>query len=369
MAATAEPPLQPTDDGEVSGATTITGLDIVGTVPVGLSGRLIGIGVDPGTDFEADQSRVHSVHLHAGRVVSYRSRLARTDVVTRNTVVFGGSILALGDGSVAYELRSDLDTFCPVDLAGQSRGVAAYPRSDPVTGELHLIATAVTGDQAHVVVSAGALTRRSRPIAGSRHLVTDLAITRDRVVLVADGVIGVTSRAGAPRISWTSTGADAPVLVHAHDVGATIVVVALTPSLERWTLDGASATVDREVLDPTPRRIARAATLPFGAEAQFLWSTGDASVDKFDLTTEGFVSYTFRADDEPGDLVYVADPARRNDADGGWLVGFVHHASRNETDLVVLDAADVARPPLATVRIPRRIASGLHTTWMPSTDQ
>ena len=69
------------------------------------------------------------------------------------------------------------------------------------------------------------------------------------------------------------------------------------------------------------------------------------------------------------ETVYVADPAQPSDADGGWLVGFVHHASRNETDLVVLDAADIARPPFASVRIPRRIPCGLHSTWLPSTDQ
>ncbi len=365
MAPTTDPTLRPADDGWISDATVIGGLDIAGTVPGRLSGRLTGIG----SDSEADHSQVHSVHLHAGRVISYRRRLIRTDVVTRNTVVFGGSILALGDDSPAYELRSDLDTFCRVDLAGQSRGVATYPKSEPVTGELHLIATAVTGAQAYVVVSAGALTRRSRPIAGSPNRATDLAITRDRVVFVADGSIGVTPRAGEARISWIATGVDAPILVNAHDVGATVVVVALTPSLERWTLDVASATVDREVLDPTPRRVARTADHLFGAEARFLWSTGEASVDKFDLTDRSFVSQMFPPDHTPGDLAYVVDPARRSDADGGWLVGFVHHALRNETDLIVLDAADLARPALVTVRIPRRIPRGLHTTWIPSTHQ
>jgi carotenoid cleavage dioxygenase len=367
MAPTTEPPVQPVDDCSVMGATTITGLDIVGTVPVRLSGRLIGIGSGP--EAEADHSRVHSVHLHGRRVISYRSRLVRTDVVISNTVVFGGSILALGADSFAYELRSDLDTFCRVDLAGQYREVAAYPRSDPVTGELHLVATAGTGAQAHVVVSAGALTRRSCPIDGAPNRVTDLAITRDRVVFVADGSIGVTPRAGETRISWIATGVDAPTLVNAHDVGATVVVLALTPSLERWTLDVASATVEREVLDPTPSRVARTPDHPFGADARFVWSIGDASVDKFDLTAGSFVSHTFRADHRPEDLVYVTDPARRSDADGGWLVGFVHHAARDETDFVVLDAADISRPAFATVRIPLRIPRGLHSTWIPSTHQ
>ena len=68
-----------------------------------------------------------------------------------------------------------------------------------------------------------------------------------------------------------------------------------------------------------------------------------------------------------GDLDFVADPSRQCDADGGWLVGFLHNASRDHTDVVVLDAADLNRPAIATVRIPRRIARGHHSTWIPST--
>jgi carotenoid cleavage dioxygenase-like enzyme len=85
------------------------------------------------------------------------------DIVASNIVVFGGSILALGDGSLAYELTSDLDTLRRVDLAGQSRGLSAYPKRDPVTGDLHVLAIAANGAHSHVVVSSGAFTRTSRP--------------------------------------------------------------------------------------------------------------------------------------------------------------------------------------------------------------
>ena len=53
--------------------------------------------------------------------------------------------------------------------------------------------------------------------------------------------------------------------------------------------------------------------------------------------------------------------------DGGWLVGFVHDDNRNEADLIVLDAAAIDHPPVATVAIPRRIPYGLHGTWIPAT--
>ena len=343
--------------------TDLTALDVRGVLPTALSGRLLGIGSEPGDHMDAV---IHSVHLGAGRCISYRNRRAVTDAVVTNIIHFGGSILALGEGTLAYELASDLGALRRVDLAGQHRGLSAHPKRDPITGDLHLLAIAADGAQAHVIVSSGALTRTSRPITGTPGLVQDLALTRDRVVFVTDGFVGVASREGDAHITWVGTGVDAPCLVHAHDVGDTIVVHTVTPSLERWTLDIASSAVHREVLDPTPRRFARVGDRPVDATPRFLWTTGDGTADKHDLATRNCVHHNFAPHRLPGDLVFVADTARPGDADGGWLVGFVHHATKDETDLVVLDAADIARPAIATVRIPRRIPLGLRSTWIPS---
>ena len=161
-------------------------LDVRGAVPPGLSGRLVGIDRD---------GVVHSVLLGDGRV-SYRGRRVRTDAVVHNLVAFGGSMLAFGDDSPAYELRPEVDTLRRVDLAGHGRTLAAYPKHDPATGELHLIARDTAGVQAHVVVSAGALTRRSRPVLDAPDRIKDLALSRDHVVFVADGFVGVAPRDG-----------------------------------------------------------------------------------------------------------------------------------------------------------------------------
>jgi carotenoid cleavage dioxygenase-like enzyme len=332
-------------------------LTVRGTLPAGLTGQLIGIG----PDVAGRHGVVHSIELNIGRVTRYRSRAVHETV--GNVITFGGSILALGNGTPAYELTSDLATLCRVDLAGQGRGLAAFPKHDPLTGELHLLAVAATGDQAYVVVSAGALTRRSRPIAGANRPV-DLAITGDHVVFVADGFVGVAARDSDAAINWITTGTAAPLLVHANDAGDSVVALAVTPSLERWTLHPASGAIHRDVLDQTPRRFARLAH-HLGEMPQFVWMTGDHTVDKHDLGTAKSTSHRFHPERTPSDFAFVADPARADNADGGWLVGFVHQAPRNETDLVVLDAADVALPPIATARIPRRIPRGLHSTWIP----
>ena len=316
-------------DRDVEAASTVAGLTIAGGFPAGLSGRLLVSGPDANGD-----GVIHCIDVNAGCSVSYRRSWVNIDVVaqrlgidrspgpsngdpdivTGNIVVFCGSILAHGDGSLAYELTAELDTVRRVDLAGQNRGLTGFPKIDPATGDLHLITVAAAGTQAHVVVSAGALTRTSRTIAAAPVPVNDLAITRDWVVFVANGFVGVTSRAREANTTWLPTGVDATRLVHADDVGDTVVVVALTPSLERWTLTPASLpAVVREVLDPAPQHF---------------------------VSTAGV-------------------------RQGGWLVGYVHDESTDRTDVVVRDAADITLPAVATVRIPGRIPRGLHATWIP----
>ena len=46
--------------------------------------------------------------------------------------------------------------------------------------------------------------------------------------------------------------------------------------------------------------------------------------------------------------------------DEGWLLGFVVDEAANATDLVIVDAADFAAPPRASIRIPHRIPLGFH---------
>ncbi len=332
-------------------------LDVRGAFPPGLSGRLLGIGRD---------GIVHSVQVDTGRV-SYRVRRFRTEAVVHNLVAFEGSILAFGDDSPAYELRTEVDTLRRVDLAGHKRSLAAYPKHDLTTGELHVIAHDTDGVQAHVVVSAGALTRRSRPVLDTPDRLQDLALSRDHAIFVADGFVGVASRDGDPRTTWISTGVSAPHPVHACEAGETVVVLALTPLLERWTLHPGTGSIQREVLDPTPRHFAHYGIDGAEAPPSFLWTTGNGTIGHHDLADSHHVHHSLRTD-VPGDLVFVADATRPSDA-GGWLIGFVHDTSGAATELRVIDTAHIAGPAIATVRIPQPVPHGLRCTWIPSTKQ
>ncbi|MDP1794149.1 MAG: carotenoid oxygenase family protein [Acidimicrobiales bacterium] len=330
-----------------------TDLDLVvrGTVPPGLSGRLVGIGRD---------GVVHTVHLHGARA-SYRAHRSPMAAAVRHLVAFGGSVLAFGEDSLVQELSARGDTISPVDLAGHGRVVAAH-HHEPGTGELHLVARELHGAQAHVVVSAGALTRRSRPVLDAPGRIGGLVVTRTRVVFLAGGSVGVAWRDGEARTTWIATGAGAPHPVHAHDAGDAVVLLAITPSLERWTISCATVSVEREVLDAMPRRFAHCGREGADGTIGTVWTTGDGTVGRHDLAT-GSHDHHGLWPQVPGDMVLVPDLARVGD---GWLVGFAHDASESASELRVIDTDDVAGPTVASVRLPQRIGRDLRCTWIPA---
>jgi carotenoid cleavage dioxygenase-like enzyme len=70
----------------------------------------------------------------------------------------------------------------------------------------------------------------------------------------------------------------------------------------------------------------------------------------------------------PGDGVQEAQfvPRAPDSAEGdGWLIVPVSRVSTMRSDLVILDAQKVGAGPVATLRIPVRVRSTFHGTWVP----
>ena len=80
----------------------------------------------------------------------------------------------------------------------------------------------------------------------------------------------------------------------------------------------------------------------------------------------GTVSYYYAGPNSaPEEPMFV--PAAPDAPEGlGWLLTMVGRRSENRTDLVVLDAQNVAAGPVATIRIPFRLHEGFHGTWVPT---
>jgi carotenoid cleavage dioxygenase-like enzyme len=47
----------------------------------------------------------------------------------------------------------------------------------------------------------------------------------------------------------------------------------------------------------------------------------------------------------------------------GWLMGFVHDDAANATSFAVLDATNIAKGPVATIKLPQRAPYGFHGNW------
>jgi carotenoid cleavage dioxygenase-like enzyme len=65
-----------------------------------------------------------------------------------------------------------------------------------------------------------------------------------------------------------------------------------------------------------------------------------------------------------GEAVFV--PGTDNAAeDEGWLLTITTRRDGSASRLLVLDAADVAGRPVASVTLPRSVPSGFHGSWIP----
>ncbi len=346
------------------------------------------------------------------------------DTSNTNVVGWAGRILALTEGTYPHELTRELATlrrFTP--RAGElPHGLTAHPKIDPLTGDLHAFSYWFAEPYLiyHVIRPDGTVAVNeplTLPRAVSMH---DFAITRDHVLFFdqpyvfdlarfANGFpfrwapehgarLGVLRRDGGSDadIRWIET--DACYCFHpmnAYEAGDGTIVVdvprmddvrdgpAPDPTrlvLERWTVDVTGGVVKQELVDDAPQEFCRINESRLGSEHRYGYTIATAmgggdddatpisgtALYKHDFFGGTRTDHDFGAGNHPGEFVFVADPARAADEDGGWCMGLVHDDASNTSQLVVLDAQDFAAAPAAEVLLGRRVPYGFHGNWVPS---
>ncbi|RKT53898.1 carotenoid oxygenase family protein [Saccharothrix australiensis] len=348
----------------------------------------------------------------------------RASVAGTHVIEHGGRILALQEANLPYELTPELDTVGAFDFGGKlTTAMTAHPKEDPVTGDLHFFAYSPFPPHLVYYVSspAGEINRVEVVDGAGPSLMHDFGITENHVVwldlpVVFDkaeqsGIpyrwsdayaprIGVMPRVGAPRVTWfdVEPGALLHVANAYEDARGRVVVEGprydraawetswkwwvgapghgpdpLTGAVShRWTFDLTAGVVREEVLDglttefPTvnedllgrPTRYTYAVAFPGGGHSGY-------SIVKYDTATGSRQLAPMGERRMPGEAVFV--PAGDGE-DEGYLLTVVSDLARDTSELLVLDATDVRRDPVAVVELPRRVPSGIHGSWIADTE-
>ncbi|WP_327097935.1 carotenoid oxygenase family protein [Nocardia vinacea] len=68
----------------------------------------------------------------------------------------------------------------------------------------------------------------------------------------------------------------------------------------------------------------------------------------------------------PGRIPAEAAFAPAGDRHGGdgYLMTYVYNADTDRSDLVIVDASELAAPPVATIHLPARVPYGFHGNWL-----
>lgn len=340
---------------------------------------------------------------------------------TANTALawHAGRLLALQDQGEPYEIDAPgLDTRGPYTFGRRLRhALCAHPKLDPQSGELcafgaspiarpHLAYSTVAAD--------GELTHTTTidlPIGVAMH---DFALTERFAVFMnhpytfdirrmlrgeplgafepeRGSFLGLLPRrASGNEIRWFAV---APCfafhVVNAYDDGEAVVLEvchrwSLDPAADaearpnegavlwRWRIDLRTARVKEEQLDDRSVELPRINDACAGRRARFAYAAHfrrdvglplASGVIKYDLERGGAELHQYGPNRNGGEALFVARPGARAE-DDGWLLSLVHDETEARSELLVLDARQLAAPPRARVFLPQRVPYGFHGVWL-----
>ena len=146
--------------------------------------------------------------------------------------------------------------------------------------------------------------------------------------------------------------------------------------LHRWVLDPATGAVTESALTDRPVEFPTVDDERVGREARYRYAVtdpdGGSGIVKFDASTGVVHEHALGPDVVAGEAVFVPAAASRADhpatagraEDDGWLLTITTRRDGSASQLLVLDATDVAGPSVAAVTLPRGVPSGFHGSWI-----
>ena len=147
------------------------------------------------------------------------------------------------------------------------------------------------------------------------------------------------------------------------------------PVLHRWVIDSEAGKVSEEPLDDRPSEFPRVNDRVVGLKHRYSYMAGmgegfsslGASLRKHDLETGSSVTHELGGECLAGEPVFAAAPGAAGE-DEGWILTFVYDPERDKSDLVIIDATQFDKPPVARIHMPTRVPFGFHGSWLPDAE-
>ncbi|WP_326825352.1 carotenoid oxygenase family protein [Streptosporangium sp. NBC_01756] len=347
--------------------------------------------------------------------------------VSANTHVIehAGRILALVENGLPYQITPDLDTVGALDFHGRlTTAMTAHPKQDPVTGDLHFFGYGVRPPYLtyHRLDASGALVHSREVTVPGGTMMHDFAITEHHVVWLdlpvtfQPQLVGKTmpyrwddaygARLGVMRhdqpdapVRWfdiepcyvfhvgnAHEDAFERIVLHAvryspadftavwrmagggADPAGPAAAAAAAPDgtarLHRWTLDPTAGTITEQALDDRAIEFPTLDDDRIGRAARYLYTSDDSAIVKYDLTSGGTSSHRLKPGTVIGEAVFVPATSGPRGEDDGWLLSITTRQDGSASQLLVLDASDLAARPVAAIDLPRAVPAGFHGSWI-----
>ncbi len=333
-----------------------------------------------------------------------------------SVVHHAGKLLSLCEVGWPYEISpEDLSTVGAMGYGGElASPCTAHPKIHPTTGEMHFFGygfvppyltynvASATGELIHsaVLEVPASVMMHDFNITETHAIFWDQPVLFDLEIAIEGGMpyswqpdngarIGVMPLGGTQAdLRWIEV--EPSYVFHslnARNVEDDIVIdVCRLPmafseqsDLEdsfphRWTIGtgGADLTFAEEQTSERTMDLPTFDTRFRGSDYRYGWyaDTRDteiafefAGVTRLDQTTGEMQTW------DPGPAVSAGEglfvPEEGGGEGEGWILTFAYDRARDGSDLVVLDATDIAAGPVASVALPQRVPYGFHADWMP----
>ena len=384
---------------------------------------------DPSFWFLGD-GMLHGVEFANGQAVSYANRYIQTRSLMQQTptllsnfgntslVHHGGRVLALYEQGIPFEIQvpslETTGTFTYNDALVSA--MTAHPKVCPITGELLFFGYGIAKPHLRFYTASrsGEMIKSEEIDIPRGVMMHDFQVTENYVIFfdlplvfeLVEGTpfpmtfkselgsrIGVMPRSGTNAdVHWFDV--DPCYLFHtynAYEMGDEVVVEAsrfesfweggFSPVMPagmpwRWKLNRQTGGVTEGRFGDLLMDFPCIDERKQGQDYNMFYALRQVpATDDYPLHPDGILKYDRRTDTvdlwstgyaaQPDEALFVPSTQGTLE-DEGWLLSMVYDRAENRSEVVILDAQNVAQGPVARVIMPRRVPFGFHGLWVPT---